>query len=329
MKNIVLIGGGSGTFTLLSGLRQFPSNNSVIVSTADDGGSTGVLRQELGVMPAGDIRQCLIGLSYTTPTLEKLFKYRFDKGTLKGHAVGNIILAALEKITGNSETAIEEIARLLNVRGEVIFSAENATTLTAIFEDGKKVVGEHNIDEPKGHNGKKITKLLLSASRPNPKALEAIVNADAVVFGPGDLYTSTLSNLIVKGISNTIGLSKGKKILITNLMTKYGQTDKFVASDFLKETNKYLAKNGADTKIDVVVVNTKKPSAKIMSRYKAEKAIFVEPDLENLKKEGIKVVAAPILWDKIVAKQNGDSLMRSYVRHDPEKTASIIWDLIR
>ena len=146
MKKIVIIGGGTGTFTLLSGLRKFPSDNSVVVSTADDGGSTGRLRGELGVIPPGDIRQCLGGLSYTDETLRKLFSYRFAKGDLKGHTVGNIIIAALEKITGSVEQAIIQSAKMLNVRGQVVPVTLHPTRLSAIYNNGKKIIGEHNIN---------------------------------------------------------------------------------------------------------------------------------------------------------------------------------------
>ena len=146
MKNIVIIGGGTGTFTLLSGLRKFPSNNTVIVSSADDGGSTGILRKDLGVMPPGDIRQCLVGLSYTQDEMKQLFNFRFDKGSLAGNSVGNIILAALEKIAG-TEQGIELAGKMLNVRGQVFPVSLTPTTLSAILQNGKRIVGEHYIDD--------------------------------------------------------------------------------------------------------------------------------------------------------------------------------------
>src|SRR4051812_16786495 len=153
MKNIVIIGGGTGTFTLLNGLRKYPSNNSVIVSSADDGGSTGILRKELGVMPPGDIRQCLVGLSYTQKEMQELFNFRFNAGSLKGHTVGNIILAALDKIAGTEE-AINLAGKMLNVRGQVVPVSLSPTILSAQLKNGKKLIGEHNIDDqnPKGES---------------------------------------------------------------------------------------------------------------------------------------------------------------------------------
>lgn len=329
MKTVVIIGGGTATFTLLNGLRQFPTNNIVIVSTADDGGSTGVLRKDLGVMPYGDIRQCLMGLAYTVPALTKLFSYRFDAGALKGHNAGNIILAALQKITGSPEGAIAETARLLNVRGEVLFVARRPTTLSAKLKDGTVVKSEHELDEPITKKRAPILKLMLSKSEPNPRALDAIARADVIVLGPGDLYTSTFPNLLVPGIAEAVRASGAGKILITNLMTKLGQTDGFKASDFVRETNKHLGAEGGASVVSTVIVNTKKPRLDILARYRREKAAFVEPDSEKIKKMGAEVVAHPVLSNHIHKKAKGDVLTRSLIRHDAEKTAEIIWNLIK
>lgn len=323
MKTIVLIGGGSGTFTLLQGLRQFPANNIVIVSTADDGGSTGKLRRELRVMPYGDIRQCLIGLSYTVPALKKLFNHRFDRGGLKGHAAGNIILAALELVTGSPERAIAEAARLLNVRGEVLFASKNPTTLSTRLKDGTVLRSEHEIDEPVSKKRSPIAELRLSRAEVNERALSAIGRADTIIFGPGDLYTSTLPNLLVPGMKEAIGASPARKILVTNIMTKLGQTDGFQASDFLRVLHEYLG--GAI--IDSVLINTEKPNAELLSWYKKEKAVFVEPDVGKL--QSVRVIARPLLAKKLYKKADGDVLKRSLLRHDSEKTAKIIWELIK
>lgn len=329
MKTVVIIGGGTATFTLLKGLRQFPTNNIVIVSTADDGGSAGVLRKELGVMPMGDIRQCLVGLSYTVPALQELFKYRFDKGSLKGHNVGNILLAALEKVTGSPEGAIAEAARLLNVRGEVLFVSKQPTTLSAKLADGTIIKSEHALDEPLTKKRAPIAKLMLSKSAANPRVLDAIARADVIVLGPGDLYTSTFPNLLVPKIAEAIKHSPAKKILITNIMTKLGQTDGFRASDFVLEANKYLGATEGVSVIDTVIVNTKKPSAEVLSLYKKEKAVVVEPDIDAIKKTGAKVIAYSVISDHVHKKEKGDVLTRSIIRHDAEKTAEIIWHLIK
>ena len=329
MKTVVIIGGGTATFTLLQGLREFPINNIVIVSTADSGGSTGTLRQDLGVMPMGDIRQCLVALSYTVPALEQLFRYRFDKGSLKGHNAGNIILAALQKVTGTPEGAIAEAARLLNVRGEVLFVSKEPTNLSAKLTDGTTIIGEHQIDEPVSKKRAPIQKLMLSKATVNPRALDAIARADAIVLGPGDLYTSTFPNLLVPKIAEAIKKAPGKKVLITNIMTKLGQTDGFRASDFLREANSYLGAEKGSSVIDHVVINTEKPDTAALALYKKEKASFVEPDIEAVKEAGATVTAGNVISNYVHAKIKGDALHRSIVRHDTKKTAQIIWNLIK
>jgi uncharacterized cofD-like protein len=323
MKNIVIIGGGTGTFTLLSGLRKFPTNNSVIVSSADDGGSTGRLRRDLGVFPPGDLRQCLVGLSYTEEHLKQLFNFRFDKGELKGHTAGNIIIAALEKVTGNVDEALLLASKILNVRGRVLPVTLKSTLLTAILQNGQKIVGEHQIDMPrKIQNSKfKIQNLQLQPNGPaNPHAVQALKNADVIVFGPGDLYTSILPNLLVKGIKEAIDASNAKKVLVVSLMTRPGQTDGFTPADFTNELNKHLGKK----KLDACIVNTKKPEGKLLVKYKKTGAEFVKPDAGKIKADVIK---AALLSDVVQTRIKGDSLERSVLRHDSEKLAQIIYEI--
>lgn len=329
MKNIVIIGGGTGTFTLLAGLRKFPSNNSVIVSPADDGGSTGILRRELDVMPPGDIRQCLVGLSYTETEMRDLFSYRFDRGSLKGHTVGNIIIAALEKITGDSEQAIRLAARMLNARGEVIPAMLVPARLSAVLENGAKIVGEHRIDEPEKPRTSPIASLALTPASPaNPRALAALKRADAVIFGPGDLYTSILPNILVRGMREAILKSPAQKILVTNIMTKQGQTDRFRASDFIRVLNRYLAGGKTKSVIDVAVVNTKKPDSRWLAHYKKEGAYFVEPDTDEIRSAGAGAVTGDFLSPHAIKKTAGDTLVRSFLRHESDKTARAIWRVI-
>jgi len=324
MKNIVIIGGGTGTFTLLSGLRKFPTNNSVIVSSSDDGGSTGRLRKDLGVFPPGDLRQCLLGLSYTESDMKDLFSYRFEKGELKGHTVGNILLAALSKITGSVETAIKLAGKMLNVRGEVVPVTLFPTLLTATLKNGKKIVGEHNIDEPKVKFRPPILSLKLVPSAPaNARAGQVLKQADVIVLGPGDLFTSVLPNLLVRGITKSIDRSKAKIVLVVNLMTKPGQTDGFELIDFVKTVNKYLGKR----KLDVIIVNNKKPETKFISKYKKEKAGFIEPKVQELKLQKIKVIAKDLLSGSTFKKSKADNLKRSFLRHDSNKLAQLIYHL--
>jgi uncharacterized cofD-like protein len=322
MKNIVIIGGGTGTSTLLQGLKKYPVDLSVIVSTADDGGSTGILRRELGVVPPGDIRQCLLALSNADEEVKDLFNLRFFSGSLKGHNAGNIILAGLEKITGNIGDAISMAADLLKAKGSVYPVTVKPTTLTAVLRNGKKIIGEHNIDEPRGNLKLKIKNLKLEPNQPaNHKALMAIKSADVIVFGPGDLYTSTIPNFLVKGIREAVNKSKAKKVFISNIMTKHGQTDGFKASDFVRELKRYL-----QARINVVLVNNKRPDSKHLLAYKQELAEFVEPDLKT--GDGLRVIAANFISKEVFKKSAGDSLKRSMIRHDSKKLAKIIWGLI-
>ena len=317
-KNIVIIGGGTGTSTLLQGLKKYKVNLSVIVSTADDGGSTGKLRRELGVMPPGDIRQCLIALSNAPDKVKQMFNFRFAEGALTGHSAGNIILASLEKATGSIEKAITIISKKLKVNGNIYPATLKPTTLTAILSNGKKIIGEHNIDEPRGNSEFRIQNLELKPIGPvNPKAINAIKNADMIVFGPGDLYTSTVPNLLVKGIKEAVNKSKAKKVFITNIMTKHGQTDGFTSADFVRELEKYL-----HGKITIALINNKRPAAGFLASYKKEKAVFVEPEI------GLKAIAEDLISKNIFKKPSGDKLKRSLVRHDSSKLAKIIWQLI-
>ena len=329
MKNIVIIGGGTGTFTLLAGLRKFPTNNSVIVSSADDGGSTGVLRRDLGVMPVGDIRQCLVGLSYTNDAIRDLFSYRFTHGTLAGHTVGNIILAGLEKTAGDIEKAIALAGTLLNVRGAVLPVTLTPTILSATYRDGRTVRGEHHIDEPRTRRTSPIVSLKLTPTVPaNPAALAALEKADAMVFGPGDLFTSVLPNLLVKGVAERIRASSAKKIVITNIMTKPGQTDGFSASDFIRVIAAYLSIKTAPCIPDIALINTKKPPASRLAQYKKQGAAPVTPDSTAIRALGVAVIAADMLSRHAYRPPAGDHLARSALRHDSDKTAKIIWKLI-
>lgn len=313
MKKVVVIGGGTGVFTVLTGLREYTDLKlSAIVSMADDGGSTGLLREEFGTLPPGDIRRALIALSGSNKeVLSKLFNYRFDKdSSLKGHTVGNILLTALEKITGNFPDAIAEAVKILNVKGKVIPVTLSQTKLVAELEDGNKIYGETNIDIPK-HDGKKRIKGLFLSSKTtaNPQAIKEIKQADAIILGPGDLYTSIIPNLLIDGIPEAIKKSRGKVIYNINIMTKFGETNGFKASDFVKTIEEYLKGNV----IDFVTVNTKKPEGTITKRYEKENVNFVEDDLVDSK---IKVI-------------RGDFLRRGmFLRHDPIKLSKKLYSVI-
>lgn len=312
-KKILVIGGGTGIFAALTGLKKHFKNLTAVVTMADDGGSAGILREEFGILPPGDIRRALIALSATdNKILSELFGYRFAQGSgLSGHAFGNLMLTALERVTGSFEKAIEEAGKILSIEGRVLPVTLTKVSLSAELEDGRIVRGETNIDIPK-HDGRLgIKKVWLEPDvLLNPAAKKAIMEADAVVIGPGDLYTSLIPNLLVKGMKEALRSTKGKKIYFVNLMTKFGETTGFRASDFVKTLEQYLGKGV----LDYVVVNKTKPTAMRFRPYAKEKAEFVEPDLENLKKP------TPV----------ETSLIRKYgfVRHDADKVAELIKILV-
>lgn len=280
MKKVVVIGGGTGVFTVLSGLKDYNYHLSAIVTMADDGGSSGVLREEFGILPRGDVRRALVALSRSdNKTLSELFNYRFDKdSSLHGHSLGNLLLTALEKITGSFNEALKEAVVILNVKGDVIPVTLEKTKLHARLENGVIIEGESNIDIPKHDPRLKIKNVFLEPEvRVNEDALKAIKEANFVILGPGDLYTSIIPNLLVKGIVPALKNSKAKIIYVTNIMTKYGETNNFRASDFVKAIEEYLGKDV----LDFVVANVENMAGKALQRYKEENVDYVEYDKEN------------------------------------------------
>jgi uncharacterized cofD-like protein len=324
-KEIVVIGGGTGIHNLLIGLKKHTNQITAIVTAMDSGGSSGILRDQFGHLPPGDVRQCLVALSPDQKafiTLRKLFSYRFDKGQgLEGHTFGNLFLTALTEIEGDPEKAIEAAGKILGIKGQVVPVTLEHAHLVAKLEDGTTIRGENEIDVPK-HDGKlRITDLSLEPkAKVNPKALEAIKNADIIVIGPGDLYTSLIANLTVDGVSEAIRDSKAKKVFVVNLMTKFGQTYKFKASDFVTEIEKYLEGNV----LDYVLINTAKLPEDIVDLYEEENDYPVEDDLKDDHPEVVRVdLLSPLAYEKV----QGDSLRRSLIRHDSSKMADAILEL--
>lgn len=322
--NVVVIGGGTGTFMVISALKEYPLDLTAVVSMADDGGSTGILRDQYGVLPPGDVRRALVALSQESETLRELFNYRFENGGLAGHSFGNIFLSALEKIKGNFASAVLEASRVLNVRGRVLPVTLGNVRLHARLSDGKVIKGETNIDIPKTKMRAKIEKVWLSPpAKINKDAKKAISEADLIVMGPGDLYTSLIPNLLVKGVPEAIKKSKAKKVYICNLMTKFGETHNFKAEDFTDEIEKYLGRGV----LDYVIFNNKKPHAKVLARYKKEKAEFIEPPIVRShalpagrsasNNNGLKYILADLLDDG------------PFIRHNPrQKLARVLTSLL-
>ncbi len=314
MKNVVTIGGGTGTYTVLTALKDFDFNLSAVVSMCDDGGSTGQLRDDYGVLPPGDIRRSLIALSATSRSLRRLFDFRFKEGSLDGHNFGNLFLTALEKTEGSFHRAVLTASQLLNVKGRVIPVTLSNVRLQAELEDGQVISGETNIDIPK-HNPKlKIKKVFLKPSaHPNRQALEAIREANLILIGPGDLYTSVIPNFLVRGIAKAIRQSRARKVFICSLMTKNGETNGYSVADFLEAAESYLGKNV----IDYVLVNSKKPGYVRLKRYADENCqpVILPKDFKD------KFSKATILKADVLTKSG-------LIRHDPKKLGRQILNLI-
>jgi uncharacterized cofD-like protein len=322
-KNVVTIGGGTGSFMLLTGLKKYPVNISAIVSMADDGGSTGVLRDELGVLPPGDVRQCLVALSESSELLRELMNYRFEKGGFKGHSFGNLLLSALEKIKDSFIDGVEEAAKILNVKGEVIPVTSHDAHLYIKLKNGKILKGENEINHAFDIEKNGIHKIYFSPRvKANPKAISSIAKADLIIIGPGNLYCSILPNLIVPGIPQAIRKSKAKVVYNCNLVNKKGHTEKFMLDDYVEAINKYI---GAK-RIEYVTFNTKKPSKKLVSKYENKKELLVKFRNNNKVERNYKIIQANLLSKISVEKNPADALpaVRSFIRHDNEKLAKVL-----
>lgn len=319
-KKIVVIGGGTGTFTVLSGLKKYPLDLTAIVAMSDSGGSTGTLRDELGVLPPGDIVRCLVALSRQDALMRALMDYRFDNGKLKGHRFGNLLLSALEKTTGSFDKAVEKASDILRTNGRVVPSTLDKVNLMARV--GTRVVrGEEKIQMTK-LNGFLKKLWLEPAGRANPKALKAIKEADAIVIGPGGFYSAVAPNLLVRGISHAIRKSRAKKIFVCNLMTKKEHTHGFSVASYTRDIEKYLG--GA---VDVVVYNNKMPKKHIMKRYAREGDTITSWDELP---QGHELVGTSLMSERIhdANKIGTPAKEASLVRHDPEKLARAILTIV-
>lgn len=328
-KNIVVIGGGTGTHTILRGLKRYQKqvNLAAIVTMADSGGSTGRLRDEFGFLPVGDVRMALAALASDIDEheelLRELFLYRFDRGNgLSGHNFGNLLLVALTDILGSEEKAIEAAARVLRVQGTVVPVTTQKVDLVATYADGVTVVGEHAIDESTTERcSQRITQLSVTPSATiSARAEEVLLNADLIVLGPGDLYTSVLANCVVDGVADAIRHSSAKVVYVCNLMTKAGQTSGMGVAEHVAEISKYIKRTP-----DCVLVNTGVLPANLLEKY-AEDHEY--PVAFNYESDDCRIIPADMLGGEIVRTARGDVLKRSLIRHDPRKLARKIMDII-
>ena len=325
IPRIVTIGGGTGSYVALIGLKKYDVKLTAVVNMIDSGGSSGKLRDELGVLPPGNIRQCLVALAASPKLLRDMFNYRFTEGGLKGHNFGNIFLSTLEKNTGSMKKAISEVGKILRIRGTVAPITFSKCNLCVELADGKVIEGETHIDEVERteHRAKIVRAYLEPKAEINEDAARAIEEADFIVIGPGDLYTSIIPNILVDDAAQAVRNSKAKKIFVLNLMTKYGQTTDYTAKQHLEDLEKYLG----DGVLDYVLVNTKTPRKETLDWYEEYQESVVKDDLED--SGPFKIIRKNLIKDLLFKNSEADNLRRSIVRHDPDKLAAEIMEIIQ
>ena len=309
---VVTIGGGTGLSVLLRGLKKYPLEITAVVTVADDGGSSGKIRSDMNIPSPGDIRNVIAALSDVEPYLEKMFQYRFDSGEVKGHPVGNLMIAAMTDIHGDFSTAVKVMSRILNVRGTVLPTTNDIATLNAVLSDGEIIRGESSITKAGGV----IDHVYITPSRvkPNEDVLKAIEEADYIIMGPGSLYTSIIPNLVISNVSEKIRESKAKKIYVCNVMTQHGETDNYSVCDHIVAINKHVQENI----FDLVIANSREFDDSILSKYHKEKQEPVKIDQEKIKELGIKLI-----------KNNDVGIVdNNTIRHNADKVSELIYDYI-
>ncbi len=317
MKKVVVIGGGTGNFSVLHGLKNYDVDLSAIVSMADDGGSTGILRDELGVLPPGDVRQCLVALSNSSNMMRSLMNYRFEQGGLEGHSFGNLLLSALEKVTGSFEKAVEEMGKILFIKGKVIPVTTHQVRLKMLLSNRVLLEGEKEIYLSQEIDQGYKSIYLEPFPKANPRAIHEIMNADLIVLGPGGLHTSLIPNFLVEGISSAVRASPAKKIFVVNLMNRKGQTTGFKVSHYLEEMKRFI---GEDI-FDYILINYQAPPQELIEVY-AEEGDLVENDIKDE-----RVIYAPLLGEPKETPRK-DLIRRSLIRHHPQKLAQELMKIV-
>lgn len=322
--NIVVIGGGTGSFTLLTGLKGYTSNITALVNMADDGGSTGVLRDELGVLPPGDVRQCLVALS-DTPYLRELFNYRFDEGSLAGHSFGNLFLSAVEKMTNSFDSAVELAGEVLNITGKVIPITNKDIHLLLEKPNGEIVKGEYKIGHLDFKEFKRPKLKITPHAEIHPHAKKAIMAADIILIAPGNLYGSLAPALLVDGMKEALSATKAKIVYVSNLVTKPGQTDGFMVHDYADEIERFIG----EPVLDVVIYNTDEPPKSTLDKYMQDGEFIVEFDLDVLDGKHYQAVGVPLISHQASTFSPHDRIAstRSLIRHEPDRVAREIMKL--
>lgn len=319
MKKIVTIGGGTGQFMLLSELKKHEDVEiTAVVNMTDAGGSTGLLRDELGVLPPGDARQALVALSESEQVWRDVFTYRFSEGGLSGHTVGNVLLSALEKMTGSFEKSLDQASVLLQTKGTVLPITLDNTQLIIENDNDEVLYGEGNIDESQLGDPKAI--YFSKPPKLNPKVTKATKDADVIIFCPGNFYCTVVPNLLIGGMHQVLHKSRAKKIFISNLVSKYGHTTDMTVADFINRAHKAVDYNFIDT----VIYNTQLELSdkNLEQKYAEDGEHLISPgDLKNI---DVEKIGKPLIAKKVIHPIDGDSVKRSYIRHDAKKLVDII-----
>lgn len=320
---VVVMGGGTGTFMMLLALKQLPVDITALLTMVDDGGSNRILRDQFGLLPTSGVCQCIVALSKNDSLLRDLFNYRFHQGDgIRGMRFGNLFLAAVADIVGSQKEAIQQTLRLLQVEGEIYPISYDNVRLVAQYENGAEVIGEHEIDEPAHDKKLQIVGLRTEPkAQLSPEAAQAIAEADLIIFGPGDFYTNTVANFVVEGVPAAVKASRAQKLFVTNLMTKPGETYGYTLTRFLQEVDRYYGLDGVDS----VLVNSNWDFPEgVLEHYGEEDSAPVYDDVQGDFYEDVKIIRADLMADEVFAPATGDTLQRSVVRHDPEKVAQAV-----
>ncbi len=315
---IVAIGGGTGLSTMLRGLKRHTENITAIVTVADDGGGSGMLREDLGMPPPGDIRHCMESLANAEPVMGQLLHYRFpsDSGRLAGQSFGNLILAALNGIAPSFDQAVTMMSQVLAITGRVLPVTNENVQLEAEFENGTKVVGESKIFAFKKEQDCRITQVKLLPEHPSalPDAVEAIRSADLIVFGPGSLYTSVIPNLLVNGIVDAVADSKAMRVYVCNIMTQEGETEGYTVSDHVRA----LLEHGKPGMLDLCLANSAPIPSYLVEKYRPENAVPIQVDRAATEALGVELVTRPI----------ANTAAMDFARHDPLRLSKELLDLL-